>query len=175
MVPEWATPGDESWYLQRVAGGGPDRIYFNRRSHVTVGRSSKASEQLQSVTCSGLHAIIAFRRGQQHESEHGVDARDRGELEGKSRGGGGDQDVRNGRVCLRDLSSMHGTWVHQGSNDGMESHKGNTDASAATAATAATRATSDTWTVIALGSIVTFGDRKAGADDAAKYRLCREP
>jgi hypothetical protein len=103
------------------------------RSHVTVGRSSKASKQLKSTTCSGLHAIIVLRRG------------DGGGNSGSSSVSSGSSDC----VCLRDLHSMHGTYV-----DGV-------------------KATSDTWTLLKQGSTVTFGDKNAPEDDCAKYKLCR--
>jgi hypothetical protein len=132
-IPDWATPGDKTWLLRKVAGNGPACIRFDGRSHMVVGRSSKAGEQLQSSTCSGLHAIIAFRRG----SDQSADT------------GGGEED--SDRICLKDLQSMHGTYV-----DGV-------------------RVTSDTWTIISEGSTVTFGDKNAAEGECAKYTLCKEP
>ena len=92
-IPDWASSGDRTWLLRKVAGGGPGLIRFDGRSHVVVGRSSKASEQLQSSSCSGLHAIIAFRRGNDRSAEDS--------------GNEGDDD----RVCVKDLQSTHGTYV----------------------------------------------------------------
>ncbi len=109
---------------------------------MTVGRSSKASEQLKSTTCSGLHAIIVLRRG-----DGGTHMRDGdgGGSSSSSSSSSGSSDC----VCLRDLHSMHGTYV-----DGV-------------------KATSDTWTLLKEGSTVTFGDKNAPEDDCAKYKLCR--
>ena len=104
---------------------------------MTVGRSSKASEQLKSTTCSGLHAIIVLRRG---DGGGGSAA-----AASSSSSSSGSSDC----VCLRDLHSMHGTYV-----DGV-------------------KATSDTWTLLKEGSTVTFGDKNAPEDDCAKYKLCR--
>ena len=129
--PKWAAVCDKPWVLQRVAGRGPELIHIFGRSHLTLGRSSKANEQLQSHTCSGMHAIIAFRRGNDGDGEEG---------EGES-----------DRLCLRDLDSMHGTFV-----DGV-------------------KVTSDSWTVVGEGNVVTFGDKNAPEEtDYARYKLCRE-
>jgi len=161
--PEWATAGDETWVFKRLAGQGPDRIGFHGRSYLTVGRSSKASEQLQSATCSGLHAMIAFRGGDE-AAEQGTKSKvAQGRSPAGARAPGSRRLVDKGRVCLRDLASLHGTWVQA---------EESTDKSGSGSSSRPTRATSDTWTVIALGSTVTFGD-KTSVDHNARYQLCR--
>jgi hypothetical protein len=109
---------------------------------VTVGRSSKASEQLKCTTCSGLHAIIVLRRGD-------AAADDVGGGSAAAVGSSNSDSDSSDCVCLRDLHSMHRTYV-----DGV-------------------KATSDTWTLLKEGSTVTFGDMNAPEDDCAKYKLCR--
>ena len=94
IVPDWATPGCRTWFLQKEAGAGTDIIRLEGRAFVTLGRSSKASERLVANTCSGLHAMFAFRRGD-------------GRLKEGSSGAG----EKDSKPCLKDLESMHGTHV----------------------------------------------------------------
>ena len=94
IVPDWATPGCRTWFLQKEAGAGTDIIRLEGRAFVTLGRSSKASERLVANTCSGLHAMFAFRCGD-------------GRLKEGSSGAG----EKDSKPCLKDLESMHGTHV----------------------------------------------------------------
>jgi hypothetical protein len=92
-IPTWATAGDETWVLRRKTGPGQNYMRFNGRSHIDVGRSSEADEQLAATSCSRIHAVLVFSRlGDQLTNT------------GDGEGGGG-------VIRVSDLQSKHGTYV----------------------------------------------------------------